>query len=209
MFQNLSLHEVGGSDVLIFRFLLMIMKKRNPSVRFSSAHIKKMMQVDEDIGKMSHAVPAMVGKAVELFSTILVQKAGNVTKQKGAKTLTQEHVAAVIKEDPRFDFLVHLVKGVGLDTVADSDWPDKVADKALVKRDSGNEDNVNKNKLDKSVPKKSSQRLKNKLDSKNSLDCDIKLSVKMMPLQNQIVGPTPQVMQAEVKSAQMDEDYDL
>ena len=180
------------------------MKKRNPSARFSSAHIKKMMQVDEDIGKMSHAVPAMVGKAVELFSTILVQKAGNVTKQKGAKTLTQEHVAAVIKEDPRLDFLVHLVKGIGVDTVVAD------PDKTVIKKESRNLDYVDKNvKFEKSVPKKNSQRLKNYLDSKISHDCDIKLTVNMMPLQNQIVGSAPQVMQAGVKSVHVDEDYDL
>ena len=30
--------------------------------------------------------------------------------------MTLEHVAAVIKKDPMFDFLVHLVEGVGLET---------------------------------------------------------------------------------------------
>ena len=202
MFQNLSLHEVGGSDVLIFRFLLMIMKKRNPSVRFSSAHIKKMMQVDEDIGKMSHAVPAMVGKAVELFSTILVQKAGNVTKQKGAKTLTQEHVAAVIKEDPRLDFLVHLVKGIGVNTVVAD------PDKTVIKKESKNLDYVDKNvNFEKSVPKKNSQRLKNYLDNKISHYSDIKLTVNMMPLQDQIVGAASQVIQAGVTPLHVEEDY--
>ena len=181
------------------------MKKRNPSVRFSSAHIKKMMQVDEDIGKMSHAVPAMVGKAVELFSTILVQKAGNVTKQKGAKTLTQEHVAAVIKEDPRFDFLVHLVKGIGVNTVVAD------PDKTVIKKESKNLDYVDKNvNFEKSVPKKNSQRLKNDLDTnKISHYSDIKLTVNMMPLQDQIVGAASQVLQAGVKPVHVDEDYDF
>ena len=203
MFQKLPLPKGWWSDVLTLRFL--IMKKRNPSVRFSSAHIKKMMQVDEDIGKMSHAVPAMVGKAVELFSTILVQKAGNVTKQKGAKTLTQEHVAAVIKEDPRFDFLVHLVKGVGVNTVVAD------PDKTVIKKESKNLDYVDKNvNFEKSVPKKNSQRLKNDLDTnKISHDSDIKLTVNMMPLQDQMVGAASQVLQAGVKPVNVDEDYDF
>ena len=72
-----------------------------------------MMQQDEDIGKVAQAVPAMLGRALELFSTMLVQKAGEVTQSRGAKTLTQEHVVVVIKEDPRLDFLSHLVKGMG------------------------------------------------------------------------------------------------
>merc|ERR1711872_564341 len=32
------------------------------------------------------------------------------------KTITLEHVAAVIKKDPMFDFVLHLVEGVGLET---------------------------------------------------------------------------------------------
>ena len=88
-------------------------KGRHPTQRFSSSHIKRMMQVDEDIGKVAQAVPAMIGRALELFSIMLVQKSGEITSQKGAKTLTQEHVIAVIREEPRLDFLVHLVEGAG------------------------------------------------------------------------------------------------
>lgn len=88
-------------------------KGRNPACRFTASHIKRMMQQDEDIGKVAQAVPAMLGRALELFSTMLVQKAGKVTHQRGAKTLTQEHVVEVIKEDPRLDFLLHMVKGMG------------------------------------------------------------------------------------------------
>merc|ERR1712179_238007 len=163
-----------------------IMKKRNPTVRFSATHIKKMMQVDEDIGKMSHAVPAMVGKAVELFSTILVQKAGDITRQRGAKTLTQEHVATVIKQDPRFDFLVDLVKGIDQDTFSDSNRP-----------------------------KKDSQRLKNNQSGKTSREESgrsgipgIELTMKVMPVQNQFVEAGEGFMQTGAKLVQVDEDYD-
>jgi len=87
--------------------------RRNHSLRFSPSHIKRMMQVDEDIGKVAHAVPAMVARAVEMFSTVLVQRAGEITKQRGAKTMTSEHMSVVIREDPKFDFLIDLVEGIG------------------------------------------------------------------------------------------------
>ena len=86
---------------------------RHPACRFTPSQIKRMMKQNEDIGKVAQAVPAMLGRALELFSTMLVQKAGEVTQSRGAKTLTQEHVVVVIKEDPRLDFLSHLVKGMG------------------------------------------------------------------------------------------------
>ena len=72
-----------------------------------------MMQEDEDIGKMGQAVPVMVARALELFSTMLVQQAGEVAKERGAKTLTQEHVVTAVKDDSRLDFLLHLVEGMG------------------------------------------------------------------------------------------------
>ena len=164
-------------------------------MRFSSAHIKKMMQVDEDIGKMSHAVPAMVGKALELFSTILVQKAGDITKQRGAKTLTQEHLATVIKQDPRFDFLLDLVKGIGLDTTSGSDRPAKLPNK-IVKNNKEPDDLDKVDKLPKSKPKKGSQRLKSnqsgskisREDSGRSCPPGIELTMRVVPVQNQFVA---------------------
>eukprot|EP00092_Neocalanus_flemingeri_P019237 GFUD01020839.1.p1 GENE.GFUD01020839.1~~GFUD01020839.1.p1 ORF type:complete len:225 (+),score=83.36 GFUD01020839.1:65-739(+) len=88
-------------------------RKRNPNSRFPPSHIKRMMQQDEDIGKVAQAVPAMLARALELFSSMLVQQAGTVTKERNAKTLTQEHVVVAIKEDSRLDFLLHLVEGMG------------------------------------------------------------------------------------------------
>eukprot|EP00092_Neocalanus_flemingeri_P039178 GFUD01042641.1.p1 GENE.GFUD01042641.1~~GFUD01042641.1.p1 ORF type:complete len:224 (+),score=81.29 GFUD01042641.1:64-735(+) len=88
-------------------------RKRHPNSRFPPSHIKRMMQQDEDIGKMAQAVPAMLARALELFSSMLVQQAGTVTKERNAKTLTQEHVVVAIKEDSRLDFLLPLVEGMG------------------------------------------------------------------------------------------------
>ena len=89
------------------------MPSRQRNTRFPPSHIKRMMQEDEDIGKMAQAVPVMVARALELFSSMLVHQAGEVAKQRGAKTLTQEHVVTAVKDDSRLDFLLHLVEGMG------------------------------------------------------------------------------------------------
>eukprot|EP00092_Neocalanus_flemingeri_P028464 GFUD01030908.1.p1 GENE.GFUD01030908.1~~GFUD01030908.1.p1 ORF type:complete len:221 (-),score=78.25 GFUD01030908.1:147-809(-) len=88
-------------------------RRRHPNSRFPPSHIKRMMQQDEDIGKVAQAVPAMLARALELFSSMLVQQAGMVTKERNAKTMSQEHVVTAIKEDSRLDFLLHLVEGMG------------------------------------------------------------------------------------------------
>ena len=84
--------------------------------RFTPSHIKRMMQQDEEVGKVANAVPAMLGRALELFSTNLLPQAGQVTEMKGAKTMTPEHLATVINDDPRLDFLRHLIKNVTAST---------------------------------------------------------------------------------------------
>ena len=63
--------------------------------------MKKIIQTDEDIGKMLAAVPVVVAKVTELFLTKLLQRGGEQAEERGAATLTQEHLAFVIREDDR------------------------------------------------------------------------------------------------------------
>jgi histone H3/H4 len=106
--------------------------------RFTPSHIKRMMKQNEDIGKVAQAVPAMISRALELFNTMLVQKAGEVAHHRGAKTLTKEHVVEVIKEDPRLDFLSHLVGGVKQELGSE----DEVKTKDIVKEEPNNDEHV-------------------------------------------------------------------
>lgn len=49
------------------------MGRKQSVTKFPAARIKKIMQVDEEVGKLANAVPVMVGRAVEMFLESLVQ----------------------------------------------------------------------------------------------------------------------------------------
>ena len=192
-------------------------KGRHPTQRFSSSHIKRMMQVDEDIGKVAQAVPAMIGRALELFSTMLVQKSGEITSQRGAKTLTQEHVITVIREDPRLDFLVHLVEGKGGGKFGcskemevkkkDMDYINIGAVKSVEK--------VEKDKKSKSkttTPTLLKQEVKSKTNPNKNLNSKFtatpyQLTLQVAPLQDQPAS-VPQAVTIVAQNIEVDEDYD-
>ncbi|XP_015424539.1 PREDICTED: dr1-associated corepressor isoform X1 [Myotis davidii] len=58
------------------------------------ARIKKIMQTDEEIGKVAAAVPVIISRALELFLESLLKKACQVTQSRNAKTMTTSHLAA-------------------------------------------------------------------------------------------------------------------
>lgn len=53
---------------------------------FPPAKVKKIMQTDEDIGKVSQATPVIAGRSLEFFIALLVKKAGD-----GKRTRNQEN----------------------------------------------------------------------------------------------------------------------
>lgn len=56
------------------------------------ARIKKIMQCDEEVGKVAQAVPVIISRALELFVESLLKKAEVVTNARNAKTLTPSHL---------------------------------------------------------------------------------------------------------------------
>lgn len=50
---------------------------------------------------MLAAVPVVVAKMTELFLTNLLVRGGELAEDRGAATLTQDHLASVIREDHR------------------------------------------------------------------------------------------------------------
>ncbi|XP_060847264.1 uncharacterized protein LOC132926868 isoform X2 [Rhopalosiphum padi] len=85
-------------------------KKRKYNARFPAGRIKKIMRIDDEIGKVALPVPVMISRALELFVSSLLVKAGDVTMQKSARTLTLAHLKQCIYSDSRLDFLKELVK---------------------------------------------------------------------------------------------------
>ncbi|XP_041985826.1 uncharacterized protein LOC121738066 [Aricia agestis] len=87
-------------------------KKRKYNARFPAGRIKKIMQQDEEVGKMAQAVPIVISRTLELFVESLLGKAMQVTAQRNAKTLSPSHVKQCILAESRFDFLRDLVKNI-------------------------------------------------------------------------------------------------
>ena len=56
------------------------------------ARIKKIMQSDEDVGKVAAAVPVLISKSLELFAEKLLRSANDVIERRGARTLTPSHL---------------------------------------------------------------------------------------------------------------------
>ncbi|KAK9473473.1 DNA polymerase epsilon subunit C [Dipodascopsis tothii] len=88
--------------------------------RFPVARIKKIMQADDDIGKVAQATPIVVAKALELFMISLVQESCNQARQKNAKRVSPAHLKQAVMSMDQFDFLVETV-GKYPDPVNDDD----------------------------------------------------------------------------------------
>ncbi|KAL0970402.1 hypothetical protein UPYG_G00241440 [Umbra pygmaea] len=87
-------------------------KKKKYNARFPPARIKKIMQTDEEIGKVAAAVPVIISRALELFLESLLTKACQVTQSRNAKTMTTSHLKQCIELEQQFDFLKDLVAAV-------------------------------------------------------------------------------------------------
>ncbi|KGQ96534.1 hypothetical protein MG1_03514 [Candida albicans GC75] len=77
---------------------------------FPAARIKKIMQSDEEIGKVAQATPVIVGRALEIFMANLVEVSLLEAKKQGVKRITASHVKSAIENTEQFDFLVEAVE---------------------------------------------------------------------------------------------------
>ena len=86
--------------------------KKKYNARFAPARIKKIMQSDEEVGKVSAAVPVIISKALEMFLESFLENADKLTKERCAKTLTPPHLKQIIQTDNKYDFLKDLVSAI-------------------------------------------------------------------------------------------------
>lgn len=80
--------------------------------KFPTARIKRIMQADEEVGKVAQQTPIAVGKALELFMIQLVSKSAEVAKDKGSKRVTASMLKHVVESDEQWDFLREIVSRV-------------------------------------------------------------------------------------------------
>ncbi|XP_014293968.1 dr1-associated corepressor [Halyomorpha halys] len=96
-------------------------KKKKYNARFPAGRIKKIMQTDEEVGKVAQAVPVIISRTLELFVESLITKTMEITTMKNARTLSPHHMKQCILSENRFDFLRDLVKSVPEVSVSDDD----------------------------------------------------------------------------------------
>ncbi|GAB7353539.1 hypothetical protein MBLNU459_g3977t2 [Dothideomycetes sp. NU459] len=73
--------------------------------KFPTARIKRIMQADEDVGKVAQVTPVVVAKALELFMIRLISASAAVAKQRGSKRVLSQHMKAAVMQDEQFDNL--------------------------------------------------------------------------------------------------------
>ncbi|ERF75673.1 hypothetical protein EPUS_08627 [Endocarpon pusillum Z07020] len=80
--------------------------------KFPVARIKRIMQADEDVGKVAQATPTAVSKALELFMIALVTKAAAEARDRSSKRVTAAHLKQAVIKDQTFDFLQEIIEKV-------------------------------------------------------------------------------------------------
>ncbi|KAI1116982.1 hypothetical protein F5Y14DRAFT_13274 [Nemania sp. NC0429] len=83
--------------------------------KFPTARIKRIMQADEEVGKVAQQTPIAVGKALELFMVQLVHKSAEVAKDKNSKRITAPMLKQAIDSTNEWDFLREIVAKVAED----------------------------------------------------------------------------------------------
>ncbi|KAK5174596.1 uncharacterized protein LTR77_001677 [Saxophila tyrrhenica] len=85
---------------------------------FPVARIKRLMQADDDIGKVAQVTPHVVSRALELFMIRIISASAAQAAQsgggsgKGPKRVLAQHVKRALQADENFDFLVDIVAKV-------------------------------------------------------------------------------------------------
>ncbi|KAJ3365553.1 hypothetical protein GGF31_008518 [Allomyces arbusculus] len=80
--------------------------------KFPVARIKKIMQLDEDVGKVAQATPVLISKALELFMQALIDESVAQTRAAGGKRVHAGHMKQAILTTDQFDFLRETVQDV-------------------------------------------------------------------------------------------------
>ncbi|KAG5519947.1 hypothetical protein PMAC_000224 [Pneumocystis sp. 'macacae'] len=77
--------------------------------KFPIARIKKIMQADEEVGKVAQITPVVVSRALELFMQSIVDATIQQARAKQAKKITVLHMKSAIESTDQFDFLIDII----------------------------------------------------------------------------------------------------
>ncbi|KAF1750417.1 hypothetical protein GCK72_016967 [Caenorhabditis remanei] len=91
-----------------------IRRRRFSTAKIQPTRIKKVMQSDEEIGRMVQSVPVSIGRAMEHFAEKFLQAAADATQYTSSKTLNPQHMKQAVMNTPHFSFLESLFKDISL-----------------------------------------------------------------------------------------------
>ncbi|RZC46804.1 hypothetical protein C5167_039751 [Papaver somniferum] len=124
--------------------------RKKLDTRFPASRIKKIMQADEDVGKIALAVPLLVSKALELFLQDLCDRTYDVTLRRGAKTMSSLHLKQCVQSFNVFDFLKEILSKVpdfGGSDAGGEDRANKRSRKTVVDEDNDSEEEGKRNRI--------------------------------------------------------------
>ncbi|CAA94762.1 Transcription factor CBF/NF-Y/archaeal histone domain-containing protein [Caenorhabditis elegans] len=106
--------STGSSNQQQQQAAAVIRRRRFSTAKIQPTRIKKVMQSDEDIGRMVQSVPVSIGRAMEHFAEKFLQAAAEATQFTSSKTLNPQHMKQAVLNTPHFSFLESVFKDVAL-----------------------------------------------------------------------------------------------
>ncbi|KAK6753260.1 hypothetical protein RB195_012698 [Necator americanus] len=91
-----------------------IRRRRFSTAKIQPTRIKKVMQSDEEIGRMVASVPVAIGRAMEHFAEKFLQAAAQATQLSNSRTLTPAHMKQAMMANRHFHFLADIFKEVAV-----------------------------------------------------------------------------------------------
>ncbi|AFN84117.1 class 2 transcription repressor NC2 subunit [Encephalitozoon romaleae SJ-2008] len=76
--------------------------------RFPISRLKRIMQLNEDIGKIGASVPVVASKAIEMFLTEIVELTLKEARKKSSSRMSPEFITRAIESSPKFEFLKNM-----------------------------------------------------------------------------------------------------
>ncbi|CAJ0586443.1 unnamed protein product, partial [Mesorhabditis spiculigera] len=91
-----------------------IRKRRFSSAKIQPTRIKKVMQSDEEIGRMVASVPVAIGRAMEHFAEKFLQASSAAMAGLNGRTLNTAHMKMAVLANPHYRFLEPIFKDIAL-----------------------------------------------------------------------------------------------
>ncbi|KAJ2490763.1 hypothetical protein IWW37_002866 [Coemansia sp. RSA 2050] len=86
--------------------------RKKDKTKFPVARIKKIMQTDEEVGKMAQATPVLISKSLELFMQSIVDDVCRHARVCNSRKITPTHLRRCVESTECYDFLKDVVESV-------------------------------------------------------------------------------------------------